>query len=157
MSLLKGSLFLKALALVTAIVAYLYIHEDLERAREEKQKPITDQSFRLLKPTAKNLPIKVRLATEPPEGYAILEEGVIAKPASIIVIAPEALLDEGAHAETALIDISDSTKPLTKRIPLESVAGTHLTGEPFMIEVTVPIRKLEPEPETPAPAAAPLA
>ena len=140
MNLLKGSLILKFLALVSAIVTYTYIHNELYQIKSE----ITpDQSYRLLKPTAKTLPINVRLATEPPEGYAIVESEVRSVPSHIIVIGPEALLDDASAAETALVDVGDNTRTVKKKIPLESVAGTHLSGDPYFVEVTVPIHKIE--------------
>jgi hypothetical protein len=61
----------------------------------------------------------------------------------VIVIGPEALLEEADTAETALVDVSENTKSVTKKIPLESVSGIHLAGEPYIIEATVPIEKTE--------------
>src|SRR5688572_24132269 len=100
MKLLKGPLFLKVLALASAIITYYYIHNEMYQIK----RPPTDPSYRLIKLTAKKLPLKVRLATEPPEGYEIEEAGVKANPTHIIVIGPEALLDESSSAETALVD-----------------------------------------------------
>jgi YbbR domain-containing protein len=150
MKLLKGSFLLKTLALFSAIVMYVFIHNEMYNIRTTG----TDPSYKLLKLTAKSLPLKVRLGTEPPEGYQIVEDQVAATPSHVIVIGPEALLEEAGSAETALIDVSESTKTVTKRIPLESVAGTHLTGAPYTVEVVVPIRKVEPDA---APTAAPPA
>lgn len=149
MKLLKGSFFLKALALLSAIVTYVFIHNELYNIRNTA----TDPSYKLFKLTAKSLPLKVRLGTEPPEGYQIIEDQVIANPSRVIVIGPEALLEEAGSAETALIDVSESTKTVNKRIPLESVAGTHLTGAPYIIEVVVPIRKIEADVSPVAPSA----
>ena len=95
------------------------------------------------KRTAKKLPVKARLATAPPEGHQVLMDQIAAVPAQVIVIGPEALLEEAETAETALIDVSENTRTVTKKIPLESVAGIHLAGEPYQVEVTVPIEKTE--------------
>ncbi len=141
MKLLKGTLFLKLLSLAVAVVTYLFIHSEMYRMKEPSHS--FDQSYKLLKPTAKTIPLKVRLATEPPDGYEIEEDQVTSVPSHLIVIGPEALLDEAASAETALVDVSENTRTVTKKIPLESVAGTHLTGPPYFVEVTVPIRKIE--------------
>ena len=139
MNLLKGSWLLKVAALALAVITYFYIHTELENL-EHKSK---DPSYKLIKLTAKDLPVKVRLATVPPEGYRILTEQVVSDPPRVIVVGPEALLDEASSAETALIDVSDSTKTTQKSIPLESVAGIHLTGDPYNVSVTVPIEKIE--------------
>jgi YbbR domain-containing protein len=140
MSLLKGSFFLKLLSLILALVTYFYINNE----RTQTQKSVTDPSYKLIKLTAKSLQLKVRLATSPPDGYKLLSEQVKVEPSQIVVIGPEALLDEAFTAETSLLDLSENTRTIKKRIPIESVAGIHLTGEPYVVEVTVPIEKVEP-------------
>lgn len=141
MKLLKGSLVLKLAALIAAVVTYFYINGQIYTA--EKEKIVLDPSYKLIKLTAKNLPVNVRIATTPPDGYRILSDQVKTEPTQVIVVGPEALLEEASTAETALIDISEGTKTITRKIPLESVAGIHLTGTPYDVEVTVPIEKIE--------------
>ncbi len=136
MKLLKGTFFLKFAALLMAIATYFYIHREIETT---EKKSTTDASYRLIKLTAKNLPVKVRLETQPPDGYRIIEDRVLVSPAEVMVIGPEALLETASAAETTLVDISESKRTVVKKVPLESVAGNHLTGRPHMIEVTVPI------------------
>ena len=150
MNVLKGSWPLKLLALVSAILTYTYITVEIRGKEKENKTP--DLSYRLIKLTAKDLPVKPRLATAPPEGCRILSDQVSAEPSRVIVIGPEALLEEASVAETALIDISENTKTTTKLIPLESVAGIHLNGSPYMVSVTVPLEKIE----APAPAPVPV-
>lgn len=148
MKLLKGSFLLKVLALASAIVTYFYINNEMKAAMKERT---IDPSYRLIKLTAKKLPVKARLATEPPEGYELIENQVTVNPPQIVVIGPEALLDEALSAETGLVDISENTHTVTKKVPLESVAGTHVGGESYMVDVTIPIKKTEPkEPAAPA-------
>lgn len=145
MNLLKGTFPLKVLSLVLAVLTYAYVHYEIR----ESARKAPDPSYKLIKLTSKSLPVNVRLATAPPEGYRLISERVAPTPAQIIVIGPEALLEEASSAETALVDISESTKTVVKRIPLESVAGIHIVGDPYDIEVTVPIEKIEePKPET---------
>ena len=62
MNLLKGSWVLKILALLFAFLTYFYIHNEIESAARKAPDP----SYKLIKLTAKNLPVKVRLATIPP-------------------------------------------------------------------------------------------
>lgn len=140
MKLLKGTFILKITALICAVVTYFYIYNEL--SQEAKSRSI-DPSYKLLKLTAKSLPIKVHFASEPPAGYKILIDEVKKSPESVMVIGPEAMLDEASNAETAHIDLSENTKTSTKKIPLESIAGIHLTGELQFVEVTVPIQKIE--------------
>ena len=143
MNLLKGSWVLKLAALISAVLTYFYINSEITTA--EKEKKVSDPSYKLIKLTAKDLPVKVRLATAPPDGYRILADQVSTQPSHVVVVGPEALLEEASVAETALIDISENTKTTTKKIPLESVAGIPLAGTPYVIDVTVPIEKLEEE------------
>ena len=70
MNLLKGSLILKLAALIAATLTYFYINGQITNA--EKEKKVLDPSYKLIKLTAKNLPVKVRIATSPPDGYRIL-------------------------------------------------------------------------------------
>ncbi len=144
MNLLKGSWVLKVAAFFVAILTYHYISTEI--ATTERQNS-NDASYKLIKLTAKSLPVKVRLETTPPEGYRIVEEGVMVQPSQVIVIGPEALLENAWNAETAIVDLSESTKSMIKRIPLESVGGIHLVGEPYQLDVTIPIEKQLPEPE----------
>ena len=156
MNLLKGSALLKLAALAVALLTYFYIHNEIYN--DEKNNS-SDASYKLIKLTAKNLPIKVRLETTPPEGYRVLENEVTSIPAMVTAIAPEALLENTWDAQTSIVDVSENTKTTTKRVPLESVAGIHLVGEPYTVEVTIPIEKipeplssansLKPEQETP--------
>ena len=149
MNLLKGSFLLKLAALVVAVATYFYIHQEIYNTEKTNS---TDASYKLIKLTAKTLPVKVRLETAPPEGYRIIEDQVTVSPAQVTVIGPEALLENALTAETAIVDISENTKTVDKKIPLESVAGIPVAGQSTTVEVVVPIEKI-PEPPKPAPAA----
>ena len=137
MRFLRASWLWVFVSFLLALGSYFYLHNAIEKA-EKRQ---TDPSYKLIKLTAKKLPVRVRLATAPKEGYRIVEDSVSSKPEQVIVVGPEALLEEAQTAETALIDISESTGSVKKRIPLESVAGIHLTGDPYNVEITVPIEE----------------
>ena len=149
MNLLKGSWALKIASLVVALITYYYIHNEIYNAEKNNN---ADSSYKLIKLTAKNLPVKVRLETTPPDGYRIMEDQVSVSPTELVVIGPEALLENAWNAETSIVDISESTKPVSKKVPIESVAGIHVVGQPYLVEVSVPIEKIPERPET-APAA----
>ncbi len=141
MNLLKGSWVLKLAALIAALISYFYINGEIYTTEAEKK--VLDPSYKLLKLTSKNLPVKVRIATAPPEGYRILADQVTTQPVQVIVVGPEALLDGASTAETALVDVSENTKTITRKIPLESVAGIHLAGTSYTVDVTVPLEKIQ--------------
>ena len=145
MNLLKGSWVLKLAALVVALTTYYYIHNEIYNTKNNA----ADPSYKLIKLTAKNLPVKVRLETTPPDGYRIVEDQVTVLPAQVVVIGPEALLENAWNAETSIVDVSESTKPVLKRVPIESVAGIHVVGQPYAVDVSVPIEKI-PQPDKPA-------
>lgn len=145
MKLLKGSLALKFMALVLAVLTYAYIRHEIKLTEDADKQ--TDPSYKLIKLTAKKLPVKVRVATAPPEGYRIVDADVKSTPAEIVVVGPQALLEEANNAETALIDVSEYTKNVVKNIPVQTVAGIPLSGEPQFVEVSIPIEKIQAEPE----------
>ena len=64
-------------------------------------------------------------------------------PDHLVVVGPEVLLADMSSVDTAILDISQSIKTVTTKVPLTSVAGTPLSGEPFYVQVTVPIEKIE--------------
>lgn len=137
MNLLKGSFFLKIIAFVLSVLTYFYIHDMLDRS---ERKP-ADPSYKLFKPMASNVPVRVRVATSPPEGYRIVTDQVTANPAKVFAIAPEVMLESNPGAETVLVDVSQNTSTVVKKIPLDNIAGIPLTGEPYYVEVTIPIEK----------------
>jgi YbbR domain-containing protein len=135
----KGNRLIALVALVLAISTFLYINDSIKH----KEREFADPSYKLIKLTAKSLPVKVRFASNPPTGYRLISEKVSVNPNRLVVIGPEALLEEMSTAETAIIDIGQSTRKIIKSIPIESVAGIHLTGDPYSVDVVVPIEKLE--------------
>ena len=111
-------------ALILAAITYTYLNQMIHKAVEPQ-----DPSYKLIKLTAKTVPVRVRTASAPPEGYRLAQERITVSPSRVTVIGPEALLEDASSAETAIIDISQTTRKIVKSIPLESVAGVHLGGE----------------------------
>ncbi len=135
----KNDWLLAIVALFLSVMTYHYVRDNIRRAESKNYDP----SYELIKLTAKSVPIKVRIASLPPEGYRLIEAKIEKNPESLVVIGPEALLEKASSAETAILDISQTTKRVVKRVPIESVAGIHLAGEDYTIEVVLPIEKIE--------------
>lgn len=152
MNLLKGSFWLKISALVMAVLSYGLIRAEIAR---NEARVSSDPSYKLIKLTAKTLPVNVRIESTPPAGYDIDDNAIQTQPSTIVAIGPEALLEGATSAQTAIIDISESTKTVTRRIPIESIAGIHITGSPYAVDVTIPIRKIVSDSAAPASAPAP--
>ena len=149
MNLLKGSWLLKFAAFGVAVLTYLYIHNEINNIERNNS---ADASYKLIKLTAKSLAISVRLETTPPDGYRILSDKITVSPSQVTVIGPEVLLENALTAETAIVDVSESTKTVNKKIPLESVAGIPLVaGQSTMVEITVPIEKIPENPPAQTP------
>jgi YbbR domain-containing protein len=149
--LLKGSAFLKVVALVVAVLTYVYVRNEIAH----KNPNAVDPSYKLIKLTAKNLPVQVRIETAPPEGYRVVEKDIIVTPSNVTVIGPEALLDNVSSTETSSVDVSEYTRTITKQVPIENVAGIHLAGEPYIVVATVPIEKIVSPGQKPAEPSAP--
>ena len=115
MNFLRSNFILKIAALLCAIATYFYVDQEIAKNEKKAQDP----SYKLIKLTAKKLPVKARLATAPPEGYRIVMDQIAPVPAQVIVIGPEALLEEADTAETALVDVSENTRTVSKKIPLD--------------------------------------
>ena len=154
MNLLKGSAFLKLIALIVALLTYFYIRNEIS---SKERANVVDPSYKLIKLTAKSLPVNVRLGAERVGGYQVLEDQVVVAPPMITVIGPEAMFEEAVAAETSIVDVAEYTKTVTKQVPLESVAGIHMVGEPTFVTVTVPIEKIAVPAENPAAPPAPEA
>ena len=129
-------------------MTYLYIHNEINNTDRNNS---ADASYKLIKLTAKSLAISVRLDTTPPDGYRILSDQITVSPSQVTVIGPEVLLENALTAQTAIVDVSESTKTVSKKIPLESVAGIPVAGQSTMVEITVPIEKVPENPPVQTP------
>ena len=137
----KNTWVLKIAALGLALLTYAFIQSEL-RVKEKERKDL-DPSYKLIKLTAQNIPIKARIAGGPAEGYRVLVDEVAVHPDHVVAIGPEALLQEASSCETALVDASEHTKTFTRSVPLESAAGIHLSGKEYFVDVTVPIQSVD--------------
>ncbi|MCG3176459.1 MAG: hypothetical protein MOGMAGMI_01413 [Candidatus Omnitrophica bacterium] len=135
----RTKLTIALLSLVVAVITYFFAHNEVVRTTEA-----TDPSYKLIKPVAKKLPVKLRLVSSTPKGYRILDKEISTRPTEIIVIGPEAMLEAASTVETALLDVSEATQTVRRTVPLDRVAGMHLSGEPYPIEVVIPIEKVDP-------------
>jgi YbbR domain-containing protein len=126
------------IALALAAITYAYLNRMIQKTAESQ-----DSSYKLIKLTAKTVPVHVRVASSAPAGYRIVDQRITVEPSRVTVVGPEALLEDASVAETAIIDVGQATHKIIKSIPLESIAGVHLGGEPMFVDVTIPIEKLE--------------
>lgn len=133
------------LSFVVAVITYFFANNEVVRTTQA-----TDPSYKLIKPIAKKLPVKVRLVSSTPDGYRLIEDGISTRPAEVIVIGPEAMLEAASTVETALLDISEAKQTVRRSVQLDRVAGMHLSGDPYLIEVVIPIEPVAQKAESPA-------
>jgi len=130
---------LKLLALVLAVIAWIYIVGELNKATPEEKAALE----RLLpyRMTAKYLTVKINLAGKLKEGYSIETDKMALNPEGIMVVGPRSLLDRTSSIKTEPIDLSEHTKTFTKNVRLMPLAKGLTVKEKF-ITITIPIKKI---------------
>ncbi len=129
---------LKLIALVLAIVSWVYIVGELSKATPEEAAALE----RLLpyRMSAKYIAIQPNVTGKPREGYEIQIDLISVMPEGIMVVGPRSLLDRVTFAKTEPIDISDHVKTFTKDISIMPLAKG-LSVKEKIVTVTVPIEE----------------
>lgn len=137
--LISSNIGLKLLALVLAIITWAYIVFELHKGTLEEM-----AAFHRIIPsavmTSKALPIKPNLIGEPPSGYAVRYEDILAEPSSCIIVGPRSVLGRLTYVMTQDINVSEYTKTFTKDVSIVSpITGFNVKDK--FVKVTVPIIK----------------
>lgn len=132
--------WLKLLALVLAVIVWFYIVDELKKSAQKQ----TEVYKKILpfKVSAKRVPIKATIIGQLTEGYRIRYRDLVVKPDSFVLVGPENMLRGIYYVVTKPIDISEYTKPVTKRVELEVIGSGIVLEEKFYITVTIPIEKI---------------
>lgn len=137
--------WLKALALFLAVIIWLYVVGELDKGTLE-EKAVFDQ-FIPYKLTAKQVPIKIDLIGKPHEGYRVLNDSISIKPSHCVILASKNLLKSINYVMTEEIDVSVVTRSIAKQVRIRPMAAGISFEKDFMVNVLVPIEKVEPEPK----------
>lgn len=135
-----NNLGLKVISLFLAIIAWVYIVGELNKATPEERAALE----RLLpyRMTAKFLPVQLNLTGEQKDGYEVLTDKTTISPRGIMVVGPRSLLGRLSSVKTEPIDISDNTKNFSKDVSLMPLAKGLSIKEKF-VSVNIPIQKIK--------------
>ena len=135
---LLNNMGLKLISLVLAIIAWVYIVGELNKATPEERAALE----RLLpyRMAAKFLPIQVNFTGKAKAGYEIVTDGVTINPDGIVVIGPRSLLDKTSFIKTEPVDVSDHMKSFSKDVSLIPMAKG-LSVKEKLVTIDVPIKK----------------
>ena len=137
---ITNNIGLKLIALFLAVITWLYIVAELNKASTEE----TAALERLLpyRMTAKLLSVQLNIDGKPLEGYRILTDEVTITPSDIMVIGPRSLLHKTSYIKTEPLKISEYTKSFTKDVSLMPLAKGLSIKEKF-VTVSVPIQRVK--------------
>lgn len=129
---------LKLVALVLAVIAWVYIIGELNKATPEERAALE----RLLpyRMTAKFLSVQLNLTGEPRKGYSVQADEATIEPKGIMVVGPRSVLDRTSFIKTEPINISDHTRTFSKDVSLMPLAKG-LSVKDKVITVTIPVKK----------------
>ena len=146
--LITHNFWLKVLSLALAIVTWLYVTWQLEKAKREQETALFSMIHYDI--ILRALPIEVTIAGKPKDGYEVKEKGITIEPKECLIVGPKNILTDVKTAKTLPLDISGYSKDLDKRVSLAPLAGGIISQDEF-IKVHIPIVKKE-EPAAPAEA-----
>lgn len=129
---------LKLLALFLAMVTWYYIVVELQKGAVEEREAL--QSILPYRVYSKELPIKLNLIGEPPNGYMIDYDNLLLEPSKFVIVGPKSILKKLISVKTRPIDISEHTKTFKKAVSIVMPAKGITIKDKF-INVTIPITK----------------
>lgn len=136
--------WMKVLSLALAIVTWLYVTWQLQKAKHEEERAIFSMIHYDI--VLRSLPIEMTIIGKPKDGYEVAEKGITVEPKECLIVGPKNILANVKTAKTVPIDISGYSKDVDKKISLAPMAGGILSEDEF-IKVHIPIaKKDEPAP-----------
>ena len=131
---------LKLISLVLAIIAWVYIVGELNKATPEERAALE----RLLpyRMAAKVLSVQTNVIGTPKAGYKVTTGNITVSPDSIMVVGPRSLLDRVSFIKTEPVDISDHVKPVSRDVSLVPMAKG-LSIKEKLVTVHIPIERMK--------------
>ncbi|MDB4349364.1 YbbR-like domain-containing protein [Omnitrophica bacterium] len=131
-----NNLGLKLLALLLAIVTWIYIVIELQEGAAAEREALQSilPPYRMV---SKKIPIKLSLMGEPKDGYVVAYDQVAIKPSDFFIVGPKSILNKLSSVETETIDISGYSKTLIKDVTI--IPPTKGMIKEKFVTVTVPI------------------
>ena len=136
---LFNNLGLKMLALVLALVTWVYIGEvlNVNSDRTVLQKILASSKF-----VSRRLTVAPNFVGEEPEGCELIRSEITVDPQYVIVLGPAKVLGERNEVLTKPIDLSEYTKPKTIEVGLEGFSRS-VNFQKTKIQVYLPVKKVE--------------
>jgi len=137
--------WLKVLALFLALIVWFYVASELGKGTPEEK-----ELFERVLPyrvSAKEVPIKINMIGQPHEGYRILNDRITIRPSACLILGPKSLLKNLSYVTTEAIDIGEFTKSIIKEIKIKPIGAGIVLENDFMVNVAIPIEKIEQEQE----------
>lgn len=135
---------MKLLALLLAVITYFYVQTERENAYHgtvvTRDREASGKSTRWF---TKTVPIHARLKGNPAPEYRVIMDRVSRSPSQITLVGSQTALESVNKVETGWIDISGCSKTFVKKVPLENIGSIRLNGEENMVEVTIPVEKID--------------
>jgi len=133
--------WLKMLALFLAFVVWVYVVGELDKGTPDERALLN----RVLpyKLAAKSVPVKAAIVGSPRAGYHILNEAIIIRPSTCLVMAPQNLLKNINYVTTEDIDLSEFTRPVSKEARIKPIGGGVMLEKDFFVRVVIPVKKAE--------------
>lgn len=129
---------LKLLALLLAIVTWVYIVMELQEGNLEKREAIQSilPPYRMI---SKKIPIKLNIVGEPKDGFEVAYDKIVIKPEDFLIVGPKSVVSKLDGVETEPVDISGLSKPLIRDVSI--IPPTKGIIKEKFVTVTVPILK----------------
>ncbi|MGB2705923.1 MAG: YbbR-like domain-containing protein [Candidatus Omnitrophota bacterium] len=136
---LLNNIGLKLLALVLALITWLYIGEVTQEGSGKTlvQKFLTSSYY-----ISKKLIIQPNFVGEMPPGYKLLQDNIRIEPEYIVVLGPAKILSEKEFIYTKPVDLSEYTKTKTLDVGLENISHT-IPVQKTDVKIFIPVKKIK--------------
>ncbi len=133
--------WLKMLALFFAFAVWVYVVSELNKGTPEEKEFFG--KFLPYKVSALEVPIKVALIGKPLTGYRVLNDRIVIRPSTCLLIAPRNLIKTISYVTTADIDISELTKSVARQVKIRPVGPGIFLEKDFFVNIVIPVERVE--------------
>ncbi|MEI8176626.1 MAG: YbbR-like domain-containing protein [Candidatus Omnitrophota bacterium] len=143
--LIVENFWIKVFSLLLAMIMWLYVVGELNKGTPE-EKAIFGRILPY-KLEAVEVPVKVTLIGKPIAGYRVLNDRIVIKPSTCLIMGPKSMIKDIPYVTTEDIDLSEFTRSVVRQVRLKQVGPGISLEKDFFITVVVPITKIEQERE----------
>lgn len=135
-NIITNNLGLKLLALLLAIVTWIYIVIELQEGTVAEREALQSilPPYRLV---SKKIPIKLNISGEPKTGYVVAYDQIAIKPSEFLIVGPKSMLTRLSSVETEPVNISGYSKTVIRDVGI--VPPTKGVIKEKFVTITIPI------------------